>query len=73
LSLGKGHATTRFRQSNHWISDCVAARRALISAHDETTFGVNEVQVATISWSAGMVDAIDHRHVGHPHGSMSRA
>jgi len=51
----------------------VAARRALISAHDGTTFGVNEVQVATISWSARMVDAIDHRHVGHPHGSMSRA
>jgi len=47
----------------------VAARRALISAHDGTTFGVNEVQVA-ISWPA---DAIDHRHVGHPHGSMSRA
>jgi len=28
LSLGEGNATTRFRQSNRWISDCVAARGA---------------------------------------------
>jgi putative tryptophan/tyrosine transport system substrate-binding protein len=28
LSLGEGNATTRFRQSNHWISDCVAAHFA---------------------------------------------
>jgi hypothetical protein len=34
---------------------------------------MNEAQVATISWSAGMVDAIDHRHVGNPYGSTSRA
>jgi hypothetical protein len=34
---------------------------------------MNEAQVATISWSAGMVDAIGHRHVGNPYGSTSRA
>jgi hypothetical protein len=38
-----------------------------------TTFDLNEAQVATISWSAGMVDAIDHRHVGNPYGLTSRA
>jgi hypothetical protein len=38
-----------------------------------TTFDVIEAQIATISWSAGMVDAIDHRHVGNRYGSTSRA
>jgi hypothetical protein len=28
LSLEEGDATTRFRQSNRWISDCVAAHFA---------------------------------------------
>jgi hypothetical protein len=41
--------------------------------HDGTTFDMNEAQVATISWSAAMVDAIDNRHGGNPHGSTSRA
>jgi hypothetical protein len=34
---------------------------------------MDEAQVATISWSAAMMDAIDNRHVGNPHGSTSRA
>jgi hypothetical protein len=34
---------------------------------------MNEAQVATISWSVGLVDAIDHRHVGNPCGLTSRA
>ena len=34
LSLGEGHATARFRQSNCWISHCLAAHGARAAARN---------------------------------------